>query len=141
LPFAPHLTVFAERLISGFGLDSKANIWGYIGPENEFDPTELPENKLQELLLSVFRLLVFDQKIFAKAVSPLKLQALLQFKQNPVTRYLAIRVLCIHLHAANHSLERLIHHYTGGNPIIGDWENKSIDYRFLSYVLHTILVK
>src|SRR5437016_4550611 len=56
LPFAPQLTVFAERLISGVGPEAqpKTNIWAYLGPQNEFDPTGLPEEKLQQLLLSAF---------------------------------------------------------------------------------------
>ncbi|KAF2144305.1 uncharacterized protein K452DRAFT_316995 [Aplosporella prunicola CBS 121167] len=126
LSFAPHLSDHAEALLSQGGEVLSAAL--------KYDPaTSEPstEHRLVQLLLGLFRLLVCDNETFGKTLQPLLLQPLLAHSSRPV-RYLAIRTLCLYLHAADAALEDMVSKYLGEEAILGDWEGKAIDYRFLS---------
>lgn len=99
---------------------------------------KLGESNEEDLLylLGLFRLLKFDHRIFRKYVQADDLAALLENSSRPVT-YLTLRILQIHLSAADHWFESAVKRYLGGDSdhgseIDGLWDEKVIDYRFLS---------
>ncbi|KAK3082381.1 hypothetical protein LTS18_004293 [Coniosporium uncinatum] len=89
------------------------------------------DEELQEVMLGVFRLLVFDNTAFAQYVRPSDVQQCLSHSSRPV-RYLAVRILSLYLHAADAATEQTISEYLGQGAVYGLWEEKNIDYRFLS---------
>ena len=127
LPWASHLAVFAEELI----LNQRAGVFEQISSRTGFHLQDLSDQVLHDLLLAVFRLLLFDNHAFAQAIAPLQLQFLLRH-ENRCIRYLAVRVLCLYLHAADMAMIKMMAQYLGEEAIIGDWEGRSIDYGFLS---------
>lgn len=127
VPLAPHLAEHAEKFLSQFSAGD------FLGPISTTltHAESLPENELCEVLLGTFRLLSFENSTFAKYVRPLSLQNLLS-QASRVIRYLAVRVFCLYLHAADAAMESLVKKYVGEEVIHGEWEGKVIDYRFLS---------
>ena len=120
LPFAPYLMPYAERLLAYEAYEFSSHV-------------SSDEDLL--FLLGLFRLFAFDQGIFRKFIRPAGIAALLQSTSRPVV-YLAIRVLQIYLSGADHWFERMIKKHLGedtpeGN-INGQWDDKVIDYRFLT---------
>lgn len=99
---------------------------------------KLGESEEEDLLylLGLFRLLRADHRIYRKYVQADQLAALLDSSSRPVT-YLILRILQIHLSAADHWFESAVKRYLGpdsdvGGAIDGPWDEKLIDYRFLS---------
>jgi len=120
LPIMPHLSDLAQRLFMSQG--QEVDLLHGLQPG---------DGASRELLLGVFRLLMFDNACFAKFVRPAKLQLLLQHQDRSV-RYLAIRVICLYIHASDAVLQDLILKHLGSEPILGAWEGETIDYGFLS---------
>lgn len=120
VPFAPHLGPYAERL-----LRDEAFI---------FNASSDPE-EIALYLLGLFRLLQFDSGTFTAFVDPNLMSEWLGNPRRDV-RYLAIRVLQISLSGADHWFEAMIRRYLGDDTpdsvIDGPWDDKVIDYRFLS---------
>ena len=125
LPFAPHLASYAEELICR----QRAGAFHFLCSRNATQLTELSEETLHDLLLALCRLLMFNNETFASVVSPAQLQILLQHPCRSI-RYLAIRVLCLYLHAADAALARMVCKYLGEAEIEGRWEDTTIDYTF-----------
>ena len=133
LPFAPYLSSYAEKLVRGHD-DNGANIFFSEGP---FEFSSLGEYDLATRLLTLTRLLEFDNAAFASAVLPARVQLLLSHSQ-PAVRYLAIKTLCLYLHAADSVFLEMVRKYIddeqtdspGKIPITGFWEGKNIDYAF-----------
>lgn len=92
---------------------------------------EISQDVLQDILLALLRLLRFDNAMFARLVWPAQLQLLLSHSHRPI-RYLAIQVLCLYLHASEAVLQEMIGKYLGQGEIHGQWEDKIINYMFLS---------
>lgn len=128
VPLAPYLAEYAERYLQRTSSNSLLCILDFAASSNSSNP---PEDLLTEHLLGVFRLLVFDNACFARFLQPAALQLLLSHPAL-VVRYLAIRILCLYLHAADAAYEEMVKKYVGDQPILGYWEGKQIDYRFLS---------
>jgi midasin len=126
LPSAPHLSVYA-----GYLLNRKRGILEALASRDATALHELPTDTLRTLLLALGRLLKFDNQAFAPAISPAKLQMLLNHVQ-PYIRYLAIRLICLYLHASDAALLSMINSYIGEDGILGPWEDKTIDYSFFS---------
>lgn len=87
-------------------------------------------------LLGLFRLLRVDHRVFGRYVQADELASLLGNSNRPVT-YLILRILQIHLNAADHWFESAVRRYLGadsdeGGEIDGLWDEKVVDYRFLS---------
>ena len=127
LPFAPCLSLYAEEVVlhrpgGAFDLCSKT---GVIGVSNFSDAT------LTNLLLTLTRLLQFDNSSFATAVSPALLQLLLSHPQLSI-RYLAIGLLCLYLHANDVVFVEMVEKHIGQDEVSGEWEDKTIDYTFFS---------
>ncbi|KAL2371085.1 hypothetical protein RJ035_001904 [Blastomyces gilchristii] len=127
LPFAPYLQPFvhvASQHLKGSALPSS--------PEsNQFQLLNMEEQTLHAFLIALFRLLSFDLGSFSDILPAAQLQSLLTHP-NPVIRYLAIRCFCLYMRAADAALEQMLSKYHGRAAINGSWEDRSIDYRFLS---------
>ncbi|EEH22929.2 hypothetical protein PABG_05140 [Paracoccidioides brasiliensis Pb03] len=127
LPFAPYLRPLADvasRDLKGSGLPCSEE-------PGKFGNLQVEDETLISLLLALFRLLSFDLESFSPIVSPSQLQSLFN-RSNHVIRYLAIRCFCLYMHAADAALERMLSKYHDGTAINGPWEDRTIDYRFLS---------
>ena len=127
LPLAPHLAEHAEKLaispqVSFLGSQQTAI--------KRRDLSEVPERELCQALLGLFRLLSFDCRSFAKHVRLAVLEQLFQHP-NRVVRYLAVRNFCLYVHAADHAVQEMLKRVLGDDAIEGEWEGKTIDYRFL----------
>ncbi|KAI9880197.1 MAG: AAA ATPase midasin [Pleopsidium flavum] len=127
LPWASHLAVFAEELI----LKRRAGVFEQLSSRTSMELQNLSDRTLLGLLLTVFRLLLFDNHTFAQAIAPWQLQCLLR-RENRCIRYLAIRILCLYLYAADAAMIRMVGQYLGEEAIEGEWEERTIDYGFLS---------
>ena len=125
VPFAPYLAEYAEIYLQRARLaedgDSNHNFLGHTGNEQE----------TIELLLGLFRLLVFDNETFGKHLKTSRLPLGLTHSSRPI-RYLTCRILSLYLHAADASMAKMIQRYLGGGAVSGCWEGKDIDYTFLS---------
>ncbi|KAI9827912.1 MAG: hypothetical protein M1819_006855 [Sarea resinae] len=127
LPFAPHLAAYAEALLRRPEGDQLLNA---LSPDDGQQPM-LSDWQLQDLLLAIFRLLVFDNETFGSKLRPSKLQPLLRHECRPI-RYLAVRILSLYLHAADAATKRMLDSYLGDEAVEGEWEGKDVDYGFLS---------
>lgn len=127
LPIAPHLSVYLEELIC----HKKAGVFKAICSKNVMGLTELPDSTLLELLLTMLRLLEFDNQKFAQIIYPSQIQLLL-YHSRPYIRYLAVRLLCLFLHVADASALKMESKYLQDADAHGPWENKYIDYRFFN---------
>lgn len=116
LPFAPHLAECAEQYLASRQLEY---------------PQSLDDAIAVEYLLSLYRLLRFDHATFSPFVPFPRVEAFLSY-QSACVRYLAVRTLCVYLHAADAATERMLEQYVPEGQAEGPWEGKSIDYRFLS---------
>ena len=126
LPLAPHLSIYAEQLVC----KQRVDVFNILHSRNTTGLSELPDVKLIPLLVVLNRLLEFNDECFASIISPIQLQALLQHPQLCV-RYLAIKALCLFLHATDATMIEMVGKYVGKDKIDGLWENIVIDYRFL----------
>lgn len=127
LPFAPHLCVFVEELM----YRQKIGILQVLGSRNATALTDLPHESLHHLLLALCRLLMFDNQRFARLISPAQLQALLNHSQQSV-RYLAVKIICLYLHASDSAMAKILDRYCSKKEIPGEWEGKNIDYVFFT---------
>lgn len=127
LPSAPHASVYAKALLKTIRYGTLEALTSRMGSALQ----ELPEEQLHVLLLALCRLLMFDNEAFAENVTPVQLQMLLRHDNLPI-RYLAIRVLCLYLHASDTALSSMVKSYIGEDEIAGPWEDKVIDYTFFS---------
>jgi len=124
---APYLSVYARALLRQKQHGTlKALALGNVGVLQD-----LKAEDLHTLLLALCRLLMFDNDAFASVVSPAQLQLLLKHPHLHI-RYLAVKILCLYLHASDAALVSMIKTYIGEDEIHGQWEDKSIDYTFFS---------
>ncbi|KAL8796326.1 MAG: hypothetical protein Q9195_001233 [Heterodermia aff. obscurata] len=127
LPLAPFLSSRARTLLR---LHS-AEIVQAFRLERTTGLCNDPDRLLHLDLLTVFRLLVFDNEEFAAVVALTQMQILLNHSHRP-TRYLAIRILCMYLHASDNFLSQMIKDYIEDDTSIeASWESIEIDYYFL----------
>ena len=127
LPHAPHLAVYAKEIL----FYQKPGVLQILSSRRAMALLELPESCLCPLLLALFRLLIFDNEEFAALISPIQFQILLGHHRNSV-RYLAIRILCLYLHASDATMENMIKKYCVEEKILDSWEHLNIDYAFLT---------
>lgn len=127
LPYAPHLSVFAEDLLR----HQHNGILQAFASRNATALIDFPDESLHRLLLALCRLLLFDNEVFAASVSPTQLQLLLLHTQQCI-RYLAIKLLCLYLHASESAMLKMLGRYCPEGAIPGKWEDKNIDYTFFS---------
>ncbi|KAL8757568.1 MAG: hypothetical protein Q9184_004174 [Pyrenodesmia sp. 2 TL-2023] len=127
LPAAPYLSPYVTRL---FQLQKSGPLQALLS-SNVTDILTISQDVVEEALLVLLRLLLFDNETFAYLVSPAQLQLLLSHSHRPI-RYLAVRLLCLYLHASESALQEMVRKYLGEGEILGQWEGKEIDYIFFS---------
>ena len=128
LPLAPFLSPYARMLLDRHS----TAISQLFGLHRATERSNGSDHSLHHDLLMVYRLLAFSNRDFAPMVCPSHMQLLMNHCHRP-TRYLAIRILCLYLHTSDESTNRIIKDYVGEeNAIEGSWENKNIDYIFLT---------
>jgi len=127
LPLAPHLTIFVRTIL----YDQASDISQAFSLRRVTGLQEDSSRSIHDDLLTIFRILSFDHEEYASLVAPAQIQLVLGQPEKP-TRYLAVRVLCMYLHASDMALEKMINEYIGvDSRLKGDWEGKMIDYAFL----------
>ncbi|KAL2888066.1 hypothetical protein HOO65_040403 [Ceratocystis lukuohia] len=137
LAFAPHISVLLER-----ALESNRNRNDSLDSPACKQPriTQLAlsasasADVLSAVLLAAWRLNNFSQQTYGGLFTPSFLQSLFKHDSRPV-RYLAVRVFCQLLHAADKTTETLIREHVGGaeaEAVLGDFDGEEIDYIFLS---------
>ena len=127
LPSAPYASIYAKALLSQRGQGPLEA----LRSRNATALHDLPNEQLHTILLVLCRLLIFDNEQFAEIVTPVQLQVLLRHSHHAI-RYLAIRALCLYLHASDAALRSMIKSYIGEDEVSGPWEDKVIDYIFFS---------
>ncbi|KAJ5175879.1 Midasin [Penicillium canariense] len=125
LPFATYLRPFASQYAF-----SQAGPLSALAGSKELTLRQLDPSSIRSLLLALFRLLSFDLDTFSKTVSPIQLQSLFPHEDR-VIRYLAVRCFAIYMHAADAATGNMLRVNTGVDPIEGEWEGITIDYRLL----------
>lgn len=83
------------------------------------------------VLLAIFRLISHKNKQFGQFVTPVKLIKYMQHDDKCV-RYLAIRILSLYLHLSDERLQTLVLQKVGEGAIHGRFDEKDIDFTFLS---------
>ena len=126
-----HCAPYLHGHVSHLFESSKDDILGSLKSKNTTTLLNTPVERLQTLLLSLFRLLQIENYTYADSVSPANV-ALLLTHENSCIKYLAIRVLALYLHASDARLESMIKSHCGQGEITGSWEGKTIDYALLS---------
>jgi midasin len=138
LRFAPHLSVYLEKLLQkniphqishGMGMQNLS--LGYLSEDSQDDIDDLSVLQIQRLLLATLRLLRLNHRTIAGAVSLSKIQNLLRNSDRPI-RYLSVRILCLLLAASDAKLEEMMDEYIGKEEaVMGDFDGLSVDYGFL----------
>jgi midasin len=129
LPLAPHLAEHVERFLQNVSISPI--IGSHASTSSKDSSALISEPDLLEYLLATFRLLSYDCQSFAKHVRPLALESFFQHSSRAV-RYLAVRAFCLYVHAADHATQEMLKRCVGDGEVEGSWENRRIDYRFLS---------
>ncbi|KAF1972308.1 midasin [Bimuria novae-zelandiae CBS 107.79] len=128
LPLAPHLAEHAEKLVAS----PQVFFLGAAQTEIQMrDVSEIGKHELCQALLGLFRLLSFDCRSFARHVRPAVMEQLFQHP-NQTVRYLAVRNFCLYVHAADHATQEMVKRVVGEDEVEGEWEGRTIDYRFLA---------
>ncbi|KAH6625785.1 hypothetical protein C7974DRAFT_396719 [Boeremia exigua] len=125
LPLAPHLAEHAERFLAHVSQSP------YFGSHHQHSPNGPANSQVVEPLLGAFRLLSYDCRTFAQYVRPVAIQQLFQHA-NRFVRYIAVRLFCLYVHAADHATQEMVRRHVGEGEVEGTWETQQIDYRFLS---------
>lgn len=132
LPRLPHLSELAARLLLSVN-PGEGVLHALFAEQTDgqaLDPTGISAQLSREFLLALFRLLSFDNAVFAQLVKPVHVQLFLHH-QDASVRYLAIRVICLYVHASDSVLQSMCTKYIGNVSLQGIWEDKSIDFIFL----------
>ena len=125
LPLAPHLAEHVERFLAHVSQST------FLGSQIPHRSTESGSSHIVELLLGAFRLLSHDCRTFAQYVRPIAVQRLFQHPDR-VVRYVAVRLFCLYVHAADHATQEMIKRHVGEGEVEGTWGGQQIDYRFLA---------
>ena len=128
LPFSPSLSVFlTSHLQGGRG--------GASGPQTlEFlDLASVRDDELPVVLLALWRLNNFDKRTYSTLSKPSQLQSIFTHHQNPIVRFLAVRIFCQLHDAADLKVEALLKkHVKKETSLVADLDGRRADYAFLS---------
>ena len=135
LPYAGYLGSLAEHLLPARLTGANPSLlvdlaYQYLSARSLLRVEDVPALELQSLLLASYRLLQFDRRTYIKLVSLPRLQQLFHHPRRHI-RYLAIRVLCLFIQAADGLVQEMLAEHLGADDIIGPWEDRDINYRFL----------
>ena len=136
LPSLPHVSILAEHLVPPLTARPRLrvhfdNAFLFISAQRDINPRDIPDDQLREMLLAQFRLLEFDYRTFVPAAAPSRLQQLFGHPKLDI-RFLAIHVFCLLIQAADALTQNLILKHVGKDDIRGEWETRSINYRFMT---------
>ena len=124
---APHLSVYAHGLANLEDSDELSSLFA----KDSTALSALPTETLIELLLSIHRLLRFDER-YSFFTNPARIQTLLSHEDRCV-RYLSVRIICLFLHASDSITKEMVQKFVGDWKIPGPYEQvEAMDYRFLS---------
>ncbi|KAL9624723.1 MAG: hypothetical protein Q9160_001077 [Pyrenula sp. 1 TL-2023] len=127
LPYNPSLKGFVRALL----ISDDDPFLGFLSNPADFRLASFGSTILQSLLLALFRLFSFDLDTFRVGVAPVLLSSLCRHEDVP-TRYLANRCLAMYMQMTDAASQHLLRLNLQNDPLKGRWENKDIDYRFLS---------
>jgi len=137
LPVVPYLVEVAEcLLLSTDGQRFLPAALGLGSVSSGEEACALPHTAALEALLALNRLLCFKRDTFLPLVDTTTLYHLLKHTHSAV-RYVAIRILCIYLKAADDAQEEVLEKYGVGRrsgAVLGPWEGRDVDYGFLMWV-------
>jgi midasin len=130
LPFAPYLVSVVDQQLTCRRVEAQKDAALSFLSSLDLESSSIPDSQLQSVLLAFFRLLHFDQALFARAISPSRLQLLFNH-ENRVIRYLSIRLFGLYVRAATALVQDWISRYLGEGEVAGEWEGRLINYLFL----------
>ena len=135
LPVQSYLKAFAQQYL----LSSKESLLSHLSHistvSSQTDIDSLPAERTRELLLCLYRLLMFRRDDFIQLIDHRKIYPLLRHSSR-VVQYLAIRILCILLRSAENVEEQMRNAYLGEDAIIAEFEGcGNVDYGFLTWVV------
>jgi len=134
LPVVPYMVELAECLLLPGERDKfLPAALGLSDASNREEVCAVSHVAALETLLALNRLLCFKRDVFLPLVDTRILYHLLAHSHRAV-RYIAIRILCIYLKAADAAQEEMLEKYGVGRrseAVIGPWEGRDIDYGFL----------
>jgi midasin len=138
LPVVPYLVDMAEYLLQSQLEEQKflAVVLGLSDGVTHEEVCSLPTELAVESLLSLHRLLCFRRDTFLPLIDTTNLYPLLHHPHQAV-RYVAVRILCIYLKAADAAQEEILEKYGVGKraeKVLGPWEGRDVDYGFLMWV-------
>ena len=127
LSFAPYLSVYLRKYLRPHLPDGNDDV-----ALQGLDLDRYEETELRQILLAVWRLNSFDSREFSGLVAPTQSQALMSHA-NPSIRYLAIRIFCQQLDAADFKLDALVQqHIREDESLVADIDGQEVDCTFLS---------
>ena len=124
LPFTPTLRPYVREILTGPRIQSQT-----FAPIQKANIT-IPDERMMDLLLALFRLLSLDRDHFETLLRPIFFSSLLKHNRHSI-RLLAIECLSQVMHFADAFCQNLIDTHIGMQPILDEWEGKDIDYRLL----------
>lgn len=135
LPVVPYLSEMAEflllsRLDEAMFLPTALNLSLQHARD---EACAVPADVVLENLLALNRLLCFKRDTFLPLADTTTLYHLLEHPHRAV-RYLAVRVLCIYLKAADAAQDEMLEKYgvsRRSEAVMGPWEGRHVDYGFL----------
>ena len=125
IPLASYLCIYAEQVVCR----QQSRISRILSSNDGL--LRLPDDVLNEFLLTLSRLLAFDHRVFGPSIFPGQLQRLLSHSLASV-RYLATSLLCTYLFSPDSTFIEMTKRYAGHGELPGDWEGQTIDYMFFS---------
>ncbi|KAG5519126.1 hypothetical protein PMAC_002214 [Pneumocystis sp. 'macacae'] len=127
LPLAPSLKPYSLRILCPF-LSFSSTFSSICNTKKQYEGIEV-ESFTSELLLAVYRLIIFDPAFFSPFISISYIWSFLYY-QAPIVRFLAIEILCILLSLSDEKRERLVSFYVGLGPVDYLYFGKIIDFSF-----------
>ncbi|MCJ1310585.1 hypothetical protein MMC25_004250 [Agyrium rufum] len=126
LPYLPHLALYAEKAIS-------ALVQGPYSPVATIQRLlfeALSEDDLIETLLTLNRVIEYDDQIYI--VEGIKLAHLQLFLSHrlPSVRYLTARLICACTRGSDALFNQMLTRYLPDLQALGPWEGSTIDYMF-----------
>ena len=136
LPLQPYLVAFAQEVLRPGSKPSLLELISHLSNDSTLDELEsLPVERTREILLALYRLLMFQREAFMGLVEPLYLFPLLGHP-NRVIRYLVIKIISIYMKVGDLQEQEMVSSYLGEDAALGTYEGRTVDYGFLVCVLH-----
>ena len=125
MPFAPHLSSYTEEAVFRWKGPGAVSI--FLSQRTAIP--SLIESRLFCYLLALTRLVEHDNATYGPILCPSKMQELLSHENRGI-RYLAIKLLCLYLHASDKAFTEMKHRFLGDVEAVGPWDDRTINYLF-----------